>query len=393
MKDNLKGIGAKEIVGSELKETAKFTSSPSDSGAPFRIQNENSFQTMIAFERKRSERSHKAYALGLIAVSDHLASAKRKLLFEKIAVALSALTRDTDLIGWYRTGSVLGIIFTDILTREKSAVMSAIRVRIGETLRGHLNYEQQKHLSVSLDCYPEDWRLEALRRPSNPALYPDFASRDRSRRIAIAAKRALDIAGSLVALILCAPLFLVVAIAIKMTSRGPIFFKQQRVGQYGKPFVVLKFRSMRVNNDESLHQEWFQNFYTGKATRHSTQGSSVSYKLPNDPRVTRVGRLLRRSSIDEVPQFINVLRGEMSLVGPRPPIPYEVDAYKPWHRGRVLQAKPGITGLWQVNGRSRVAFDEMVRLDIRYARTWSIWGDIKILLKTPAAVFSGDGAY
>lgn len=396
MNDNPKENAVREITGPGPKEPGKvrtITSHPLDSGLPFRIQNENSFRTMIAFERKRSERSQKAYALGLIVASDHLASARRKVLLEKIATALSKLTRDTDLIGWYRTGSVLGIIFTDIPTHEKNAVTSAIRARITETIRKNLSREPQTHISISLDCYPEDWRLEALRRPGNPALYPDFASRDRSRRIAIAIKRMLDIVGSLTALVLCAPLFVIVAIAIKVTSRGPIFFRQQRVGQYGRPFVLLKFRSMYVNNDESLHQEWFHNFYAGRATRHRTDGSSGSYKLPNDPRVTRIGRMLRRTSIDEIPQFINVLKGEMSLVGPRPPIPYEVDAYKAWHRGRVLQAKPGITGLWQVNGRSRVAFDEMVRLDLRYARTWSIWMDIKILLKTPAAVFSGDGAY
>jgi exopolysaccharide biosynthesis polyprenyl glycosylphosphotransferase len=398
MKNIPKETTAGDISNSGLKDMGKLREFPSNQSSfeasRLRIQNENPFRTMIAFERKRSERSHKAYALALISAADRLPATKRKSLLEKIAMALSALTRDTDLIGWYRGGSVLGIIFTDIVNQEKNAVVSALRTRITETLRENLTREQLSHISIVLDCYPEDWRIEALRRPSNPALYPDVTSRDRSRRIAMTIKRMLDIVGSVVALVLCAPLFLVVAIAIKATSRGPVFFRQQRVGQYGKPFVVLKFRSMHLNNDESVHQEWFRNFYTGKAKRHETDGSkSASYKLPNDPRVTRVGRLLRRTSIDEVPQFINVLKGEMSLVGPRPPIPYEVDAYKPWHRGRVLQAKPGITGLWQVNGRSRVAFDEMVRLDLRYARTWSIWMDIKILLKTPAAVFFGEGAY
>ena len=152
---------------------------------------------------------------------------------------------------------------------------------------------------------------------------------------------------------------------------------------------------MYVNNDTAVHQQWFRNFYSGKAKRHPTgdDNGNGSYKLPNDPRVTRVGKWLRRTSLDELPQFMNVLKGEMSLVGPRPPIPYEVDAYEAWHRGRILQAKPGITGLWQVSGRSRVSFDEMVRLDLRYARSWSIWLDIKILLQTPRAVLFGEGAY
>jgi lipopolysaccharide/colanic/teichoic acid biosynthesis glycosyltransferase len=117
------------------------------------------------------------------------------------------------------------------------------------------------------------------------------------------------------------------------------------------------------------------------------------YKIQDDPRVTRVGKFLRKTSLDELPQLINVLKGEMSLVGPRPPIPYELEAYQIWHRRRVLEAQPGITGLWQVNGRSRIKFDDMVRLDLQYARTWSVWLDIKILWQTPRAVLFGAGAY
>lgn len=373
----------------------KFPSNQSPLGADgFRVLDEDSFQTMIAFERKRIERSSKAYALILIGASDCLPTHKRENLLEKVATALITLTRDTDMTGWHKNNSVVGVILTDIVAYERNAVIPTILARVTDTLHENLTQEQFSQISISIHCYPEDWQLELSRRPSNPALYPDLVSRDRSRRVAFVIKRMMDIVGSAVALVLFAPLFLVIAIAIKLTSRGPVFFGQQRIGQHGRSFVMLKFRSMHLNNDTSVHQEWFQNFYTGKAKRHPTDdGGNGSYKLPNDPRVTRVGRLLRRTSLDEVPQFINVLTGEMSLVGPRPPIPYEVDAYQAWHRERVLQAKPGITGLWQVNGRSRVPFDEMVRLDLSYARTWSIWLDIKILLKTPAAVFFGDGAY
>jgi lipopolysaccharide/colanic/teichoic acid biosynthesis glycosyltransferase len=151
---------------------------------------------------------------------------------------------------------------------------------------------------------------------------------------------------------------------------------------------------MQVNNDPGLHREYVRKLIAGRAepAPSNSNGHGV-YKIQSDPRVTRVGALLRRTSLDELPQLINVLRGEMSLVGPRPPIKYEVDHYDIWHRSRLLEAKPGITGLWQVNGRSRVKFDDMVRLDIRYARTWSIWLDIKILLQTPHAVLLGEGAY
>ena len=145
---------------------------------------------------------------------------------------------------------------------------------------------------------------------------------------------------------------------------------------HGTMFTFLKFRSMSVNNDTTVHKEYVRQLIAGTAGSNGAKNGKGIYKLIADPRVTAVGRFLRRTSIDELPQFINVLRGEMSLVGPRPPIAYEVESYDLWHRRRLLEAKPGITGLWQVNGRSRVKFDEMVRLDLQYARTWTPWLDL-----------------
>jgi lipopolysaccharide/colanic/teichoic acid biosynthesis glycosyltransferase len=151
---------------------------------------------------------------------------------------------------------------------------------------------------------------------------------------------------------------------------------------------------MKVGNDATIHKEYVKQLISGKAERHSSDGNSEGvFKLTRDPRITRVGAFLRRTSLDELPQFINVLKGEMSLVGPRPPVPYEVEAYDIWHRRRLLEAKPGITGLWQVSGRSRVTFDEMVRLDLQYAKACSPWMDVKILLRTPGAVVLGEGAH
>jgi lipopolysaccharide/colanic/teichoic acid biosynthesis glycosyltransferase len=172
-------------------------------------------------------------------------------------------------------------------------------------------------------------------------------------------------------------------------------FRQERVGQYGKKFMFLKFRSMHANNDPDVHKKYVQNLIDGKAPGDAGRDVSAQkvYKITNDKRVTAFGHILRRTSLDELPQFINVLRGEMSLVGPRPPIPYEIEKYKIWHRRRVLEIKPGITGLWQISGRSSTTFDEMVRLDLQYARTWSLWMDMKILLKTPRAVLTAKGAY
>jgi lipopolysaccharide/colanic/teichoic acid biosynthesis glycosyltransferase len=185
--------------------------------------------------------------------------------------------------------------------------------------------------------------------------------------------------------------FLLVAALVKLKSPGPVFFRQSRVGEQGRSFMMLKFRTMHVNNDASMHKQFVSQMIKGVAP---TGGGSKdnAFKIVNDPRVTTIGRLLRKTSLDELPQLWNVLRGDMSLVGPRPPLHYEVEQYKSWHYRRVLEAKPGITGLWQVSGRSRTTFDDMVRLDLRYAKNPSAWADIKILLATPRAVFSGKGA-
>jgi len=151
---------------------------------------------------------------------------------------------------------------------------------------------------------------------------------------------------------------------------------------------------MYAENDSKIHQEYVQRFIAGQADSEKIEpGEPAVYKIKNDSRVTPLGRLLRKTSLDELPQFWNVLRGEMSLVGPRPPMPYEFEVYDVWHRRRVLEAKPGITGLWQVSGRSRMCFDDMVRLDLRYSQSWSLWLDLKILAATPIAVLSGEGAY
>ena len=194
-------------------------------------------------------------------------------------------------------------------------------------------------------------------------------------------------------MILLSPLLITIAIVIKLTSKGPILFKQMRVGQYGVGFSFLKFRSMYFGNDPKIHQDYVKQLILGKQEDQRPGATPGVYKIKDDPRVTPVGRFLRKTSLDELPQFFNVLIGEMSLVGPRPPIPYEVETYDIWHRRRFLEVKPGITGLWQVEGRSTTKFDEMVRLDLRYAKLWSLWLDLKILARTPAAVLKGSGAY
>jgi exopolysaccharide biosynthesis polyprenyl glycosylphosphotransferase len=359
-----------------------------------RVLDEVSFHRMIAVERKRTERSRKPFLLMLVDTGDSLPSSRSEMVLTKMLGTLALETRETDVPGWYKATSVVGVMFTEMAADGKNATITAMVSRVNEILRSNLSVEQISQISISFHVYPENWEHELSRRPSNPALYPDLTKRDEARNAVKILKRVMDVVGSIMAIILFAPLILAVAAAIKLTSPGPILFRQERIGEHGRPFVFLKFRSMHVNNDAVVHQQWFKRFVSGQAELQPTSSnSSGTFKMVNDPRVTRVGRILRRTSLDELPQFINVLKGEMSLVGPRPPIPYEVEAYQTWHRGRILQAKPGITGLWQVAGRSRVPFDEMVRLDLRYARTWSLGLDMKILLQTPRAVLLGDGAY
>ncbi len=196
-----------------------------------------------------------------------------------------------------------------------------------------------------------------------------------------AIKRLTDIVLSAVGLVIAAPLMAVVAILIKWDSPGPVLFPQVRVGRDGRLFTLYKFRSMIVGADEAKDRLWDLNEATGPL-----------FKIRDDPRLTRVGRWLRRLSIDELPQLWNVLKGDMSLVGPRPPVPAEVEQYQPWHRKRLL-VSPGVTGLWQVSGRSELTFDEMVMLDLFYAENWSLWLDFKIILHTIPTVIMGTGAY
>lgn len=202
-------------------------------------------------------------------------------------------------------------------------------------------------------------------------------------------KRALDLVGAVLMLVLLSPVMLICAVLIKLDSPGPVLFRQQRVGQGGRLFTCFKFRTMYVDADQSLHKQYVLALMAAEGD-DSLRDEHGLYKLPNDPRVTRIGRWLRRTSLDELPQLWNVLRGEMSLVGPRPPIPYEVEHYKPEQLGR-LTVKPGITGLWQVKGRNRTTFEQMVALDLEYVRRRGLMLDLWILLMTlPVVLLARD---
>jgi len=360
--------------------------------AELRVLNEESFQRMISVERKRTERSRKPFLLMLMDTGDYLPSEKNGHVLNKILFALSASTRDIDVAGWYKNDSVVGVMFTEIPIGDKKSILSTMLTRVSSILRDNLTFEQFNQIGISFHLFPEEWGREMPQHPGNPTLYPDLLNRDKANKLFRMVKRLMDIVGSVGALLLFSPLFVLIAILIKLTSKGPIIFKQERLGQFGRTFTFLKFRTMRFDSDRTIHQDFMKRVIKGEYEGKAEDGRKRVYKMTNDPRITRIGRVLRRTSLDELPQFINVLKGDMSLVGPRPPIPYEFLEYDIWHRRRVLEVKPGITGLWQVTGRSLIGFDDMVRLDLQYVRTWSLWLDMQILLQTPRALFS-DGAF
>ena len=203
-------------------------------------------------------------------------------------------------------------------------------------------------------------------------------------------KRTFDLIVAALTIVLLFPLWLLIALIIKLASKGPVFYTQERVGMDGRLFLLYKFRTMKAGADPELHREYQKAFIAGRAEANVGNDSKPTYKLLADPRITKIGKLLRRSSLDEVPQLLNVLLGDMSIVGPRPPIPYEVEAYELWHRKR-LDMKPGLTGLWQVSGRNRLPFEEMVRLDLFYIENWSLLLDLKIILRTGLVMIGGQG--
>ncbi len=370
----------KPVLRKRIKKDAQLSRLSIDALRPQRkpfVQ--DAFLQMLRLERRRTERSGRPFILVLISGED-LQGTTSSHWADDVATALSACIRETDVLGWYEQQAFLGLLMTEILDAS-SGTIEAIVQRISQALQGRVPSEIYCRLTLVVRVFPEDGE--------DRVFYPDHSRDDYSKKIDRSLKRATDIAGSAIALLFCAPIFLVIAIAIKCTSEGPIFFCQNRVGRLGKEFCFYKFRTMSANNDPRIHREYVAKLIAGGADANQTDGL---YKLTNDPRITKVGRFLRRTSLDELPQFFNVLMNDMSLVGPRPPLPYEYERYQTWHKRRVWEFKPGITGLWQIEGRSRTTFDEMVRLDIRYAKIQSLWLDLKIMWQTPSAMFLGRGA-
>jgi exopolysaccharide biosynthesis polyprenyl glycosylphosphotransferase len=272
------------------------------------------------------------------------------------------------------------VLITD--TRISPRKMFEVLMECGRN--HHIKYRVVPNL---FDCLPGKTELATIGSLPMIKLYEEPLRG--SQRIV---KRGMDLLVSLGLLLITWPFWLVLALLIKRESPGPVFLKQERVGMDGKVFLMIKFRSMIDGVDDQAHRELMERTINGEDANQGSSDEPIYGKVKDDPRVTRIGGWMRRYSVDELPQILNVLKGQMSIVGPRPPIPYEVRHYKDWHRTR-FHVRPGITGLWQVSGRNRLHFEEMVRLDVFYIENWSPWLDLKIMLRTVPVVLRGDNAY
>lgn len=362
---------------------------------------EEYFSELLTYERKRTERSKRPFLLMLLDIdgcSISNGSNGKEDAVKKIASVLFSSTREVDVKGWYKNGSVIGVLFTELNGIDKAS----LREKVYSKLYSVMDMQQVRKIETTFYAFPDDENAEDIGKKNKDsdqsALYPELTNQRDSKRFY---KRVIDVSGSMAAFIMLFPLFLLIAIIIKATSEGPVFFRQERIGQFGKKFTFLKFRTMHANNNPKIHQEYIKKFISeqksyeanGNENNGDNGNKAGVFKIKDDPRVTPIGKLLRKTSLDELPQFINVLKGEMSLVGPRPPVAYEVDMYDLWHRRRIMEVQPGITGLWQTKGRSSTTFNEMVRLDIRYIKERSLWLDIKLIILTPWVVLTGKGAY
>jgi exopolysaccharide biosynthesis polyprenyl glycosylphosphotransferase len=339
------------------------------------------FLKLLRLEKRRAERSNTKLSIVHFRLDrtygDEFADVKGLL------DVVHSSKRETDRLG-FLDDDLIALILPDTSEQGAQAFVQSIKNRVRA-----LNF------TTASMTYP-DQLVEYVRSGQHDQLsthYPLFLGDPEPRRARDFFKRGLDIIGACVAIVVFSPLMLIIAAAIKRTSPGPIVFKQTRLGCTGVPFVFYKFRSMSLNSDDRIHREYVASLIKGDhAAVNQGDAAKPIYKIKSDPRVTRIGSILRKTSMDELPQLFNVVKGDMSLVGPRPPIPYEAEKYEPWHLRRILEIKPGITGLWQVEGRSKTSFDDMVRLDLRYVRNCSLLLDVKILLKTFAVVLKREGA-
>jgi len=342
---------------------------------------EGYFRKQLSIERKRSERSNNSFMLMLLDITGMEDGFGRKRTVRRLIKLLHTASREIDIKGWYTKNEILGVLYTEL----SEAGCAVLEKKMIKSINGVFKPEKAEKILISCFSFPDsDQKDNHTETRENMILY-EPVHQTLSKKASLIVKRQLDIAGSLCGILVALPFFVIIPVIIKLTSKGPVFFRQKRCGLHGKEFIFLKFRSMHANNNHSIHQTFIKGFIKGQCQ----DKNKTVFKMKDDPRITKVGKILRKTSLDEIPQLLNVLKGDMSLVGPRPPIPYEVQEYDVWHRRRVLEAKPGITGKWQVEGRSKTTFDSMARMDIQYIKTWSLLQDLKILFKTPFSLLKG----
>ena len=399
-----------------LSNLVKFNFFHKESRYNHKVLDDKTFAEVIRCERERVER----YGVQFSLISIKFSSGKKKLdktTRQVVQDNIESSLRLNDRIAFINPDFIA--IFLPETKKEGSHIVAQ---KLKNILNTHLSNLISSY-NITLCCYPDDQDCGILsyatpKGKSSVAFNPTIIKMDytlqKGRSDAIAVdqtmmfsveeimfklclkrffKRVIDIIGALCGIIICFPVFSFIAIIIKITSRGPVFFRQTRLGYQGKPFTFLKFRSMYYECSDEAHKEYVYKLIN-RAHEQINTGTidKPYYKMNSDPRITPFGKFLRKTSLDELPQFFNVLLGQMSLVGPRPPIPYEVAHYENWHKKRVFDVKPGITGLWQTRGRSTTTFDEMVRLDLNYAKNWNLWLDMKIIFKTFKTVVAGIGA-
>jgi lipopolysaccharide/colanic/teichoic acid biosynthesis glycosyltransferase/GGDEF domain-containing protein len=373
------------------------------------LYSQNFFLLRLKEERERTKRNGSAFSLLIVDV-DGISTAlndksrgSARTHQKKLVERLVRQSRKTDTKGWFDLKRV-SILMPD--TKNSGAI--EFKQKIYRQIRQDWPSAEKVNLEkfIRVSTFPEsssDGNGSTLNQDNrggdrnniqDNAVYADILSPNLVSFLKRLVKRMLDVAAVVLGIILTFPLMLIIAVSIKLTCPGPVLFRQERIGLLGRRFTFLKFRSMTVDADQSVHETYVTNLINGEHYKIN-RGTEVQpiYKMNDDPRITSFGLILRKTSLDELPQLFNILRGHMSLVGPRPPIPYEVGKYKLWHSGRVFEVKPGLTGLWQVSGRNQMSFDDMVRLDLQYADNSSIWLDIKIIFKTFRAVLSAEGAY
>src|SRR3989304_3723071 len=352
---------------------------------------EHYFNQRLCFERKRTERSRNPFLLMLLNIEEFEISKNR--IIRDVTSALLSSTRETDIKGWYRHNDIIGVIFTEISNLDMDSIEQKILSKLYDTVG---SVEDVNKIKISIHLFPEKDNDRKSDNLPDLHLYPDVTAQGIVKKDKLILKRIIDIGGCLTGLLIFSPFFIIIPLIIKLTSKGPILFNQERIGLNGEKFKMLKFRSMYINNNPKIHQEYVQKLINGNKNKDDNKnglGENGVYKIINDPRVTPIGRFLRKTSLDELPQFFNVLKGDMSLVGPRPPLEYELVNYDIWHRRRIFSVKPGITGLWQGKGGSITTFFLMVRKELKYTRERSLWLDLVLLLQTVRVVLNGKGAY